>query len=223
MKTITRAILAAAVMLAAPATALASEWTVVSAAGLVKVSRAGHWHALTSLAIPHGAWIKTGTRGSLTIERDGVRVDVQPRSLIGTADLANEPGSTAILQRWGTTTLDVEPRQSGRVKVHTPFAAAVVKGTRFDVHVDRCFSDVHVHEGEVAVEDAPRGEAVDIRPGQRAGVGRGVTNGLRVSGGATAKRAITRGRGLLPGLARNEVVHPGNVLEPAMRLPRRPR
>lgn len=200
-------------------------WSVLETAGPVKVSSRGQWRALGSdRVVAQGAWLKTGTRGRVVLERDGVRIEVRPGSLVAVAGLADDPGMTVLMQRWGETALDVEPRARPRVKVHTPFMASVVKGTRFEVSVDRCYTAMRVVEGRIAVEDAPRGQATEIVSGQSAGAGRGPANGMRVEGaGARAPvTTIPKASGAVPGLARNEVVTPQNVFEPAMRLPRRP-
>ena len=220
-----RAVMLAAALVLAGTPVLASDWTVLSMSGPVKFSKAGQWfHADNMTAISHGAWLKTGVKGYLTLERDGIKVVVRPQTLVALASLANAPEMTAIVQRWGGTTLDVEPRGEPRVKVHTPFLAAVVKGTRFDVDVDRCYSRMHVEEGEITVQDAPRGLATDITSGQGAGSGRSPRNHLSVDGpGERAPfRRIQATSGIVPGLARDELVTPQNVEEPAMRLPRRP-
>ena len=220
------ALLGAALALAAPSVGFASDWSILSMSGLVKVSSSGQWvDAGERTTLRHGAWIKTGTKGELVLERDGIRVSVRPRTIMAVADLANEPGTTALVQRLGSATVEVQKRETPRLKVHTPFLAAIVKGTTFDVEVDRCYTEFGVHEGRIAVEDAPRGMATEIGAGQSAGAGRGEDNAITLEGEGEAApmTRIPKGSGVVPGIAREEVVSPGNVWEPAMRLPPRSR
>ena len=213
----------AAMLALTPGATMAADWSVLSASGPVKVSSGGEWRALAGRAsVATGAWLKTGTKGRVVLERDGVRIEVRPRSLVAVAALADDPDMKVLVQRWGETSLEVEKRDRPHVKVQTPFLASVVKGTRFDISVDRCYTAMNVHEGRIAVEDAPRGQATEITTGQRAGAGRGRTNGMRIEGAGprAGMTAIPKASGLVPGLARHEVVTPRNVHEPAMRLPR---
>ena len=167
------------------------DWSVVALKEPVKVSSNGNWRQLRpGESVRHGAWVKTGSRGSVTLERDGVSVTVNSGTIIAVAGLKGQPDMTALVQRWGSTSLDVETRSKPRVKVHTPFMAAVVKGTRLDVNVSRTRTDIGVREGLVSVEDSVRGRATEVSTGQSAGAGMGSRGEMRVRGRG-ARAAVT--------------------------------
>lgn len=178
-KIVMGAVIAAA--MAAPA--FADEWSVVALEGLVKVSADGQWRELRAgEAVNHGAWLKTGTRGSVTVEREGTVIAVSPRSLVALASLADDPDMTVLAQRWGRTSLEVETRGEPHVAVQTPYLTAVVKGTTFDVEVDRRRAWLSVAEGRVEVEDMARGLSAAVADGQSARVSGGSSGSLRMSG-----------------------------------------
>ena len=188
-----RATLAGVALLATAAHAVnahASEaWEVSRLEGHVKVSRAGHWHTLEpGMDVAVGAWVKTGTRGRVTLERQGTTIEVKPRTQIAVAGRSLSPDKTVLMQRWGSTALDVDKRDEPHLEVHTPFLAAVVKGTVLDVNVGRTRSDIGVRSGEVTVRDDARGSAADIGSGQSAGAGQGSNGAMRVA----AKRGMAK-------------------------------
>ena len=200
------------------APAWAEDWTVLSLTEPVKVSRAGQWIQLRpGMVVRHGAWLKTGTKGAVTLQRDGTKVEVKPRTTIAVAGLRDDPDMTVVLQRWGAVTLDVEKRDRPHVKVHTPFMAAVVKGTTLDVTVGREHTDLDVRSGQVEVEDRARGAAADVSAGQRASAGAGRRGSLSLAGGGTlgTVRTVEPKRALVAPVARSRPLTPETASAPA--------
>ena len=88
---------------------------------------------------------------------------------------------TTIIQRAGSIVLEVEKRNVKHFEVETPLLAALVKGTRFRVTIEKNNSYVDVLTGEVEVSDFRSGQYVLVEPGQTAEVS-AQQSGLSLSG-----------------------------------------
>ena len=77
---------------------------------------------------------------------------------------------TTIIQRSGSIVLDVEKRNVKHFEVETPLLAALVKGTRFRVTVEKDRSYVDVLRGQVEVSDLRSGQYALVEPEQTAKV-----------------------------------------------------
>lgn len=210
--------------------ALADEWKVHSQSGLVKVSRNGLWRELRNGdTVKHGAWLKTGTRSHVTLERDGTFVSLWPRTQVAVASLGDDPDMTVVAQRFGSTTVDVPKRDKPHVMVQTPFLAAVVKGTTVDTYVDNRTADVGVRDGVANVRDPARGQSMDVGSGQAVRGGSGRRGAMRMRGEGPRGQMIpiprTRtamapiGAKAVDGPAGPETIEFANV-RPTMRPPR---
>ena len=91
---------------------------------------------------------------------------------------------TTIIQRAGSIVLEVEKRNVKHFEVETPQLAAVVKGTRFRVTVEKDTSYVDVLRGQVEVSDFKSGQYALVQSGQTAKVS-AQRSGLSLSGSGT--------------------------------------
>ena len=206
----------ATLLSAAPAVAQAADWEIVSLEGPVKVSANGEWRALgANETVRRGAWLKTGTRGTLTLRQIGTQTTValQPRTQVSVAGLSGDDTATELLQRFGKTTLKVEKRDAPHFRVHTPYLTAIVKGTTLTVNAARAKSWIGVDEGLVEVYDPARGVSTDIAGGQHAKAGQGTRQTLLVDGdGERAPIVQTRKRApIMPPVGARRPVDPTTV------------
>jgi hypothetical protein len=167
-------------------TALAQDWVINKVSGKVSVGAAGSpARALAAgMSVSQGSTITTGANARAMLVRGSETLVVGPNSAI-----AIQPGqgglTTTVLQKSGQLTVDVETKQAPHFSVETPFMAAVVKGTKFDVRVSARDASVAVQRGRVQVADFATGQTADITPGQRASVRQGGKPGLNLSGKGT--------------------------------------
>jgi hypothetical protein len=164
-------------------TALAQDWVINKVSGKVSVGAAGSpaRAVAAGMSVSQGSTITTGANARAMLVRGSETLVVGPNSAI-----AIQPGqgglTTTILQKAGQLTVDVETKQAPHFSVETPFMAAVVKGTMFDVRVSTRDASVSVQRGRVQVADFATGQTADITPGQRASVRQGGRPGLNLSG-----------------------------------------
>jgi hypothetical protein len=164
-------------------TAFAQDWVINKVSGKVSVGSAGSpaRSLAAGMSVSQGSTITTGANARAMLVRGSETLVVGPNSAI-----AIQPGqgglTTTILQKSGQLTVDVETKQAPHFSVETPFMAAVVKGTMFDVRVSARDASVSVQRGRVQVADFATGQTADITPGQRASVRQGGRPGLNLSG-----------------------------------------
>ena len=150
-----------------------SAWTVQRSSGQVAIAGSG---AQTisfgdKSDLPVGATITTGASGRVMLTRNKEVMTIGSNAVV-TIPADNMFGYTTILQYAGQVAFDVEKRNVRHFEVQTPFMAAVVKGTRFVVSVNRDGAKVSVSRGLVGVANS-NGQHADIAPGQSAQVLRG--------------------------------------------------
>jgi FecR protein len=97
----------------------------------------------------------------------------------------NDGLSTTIMQQAGSILLEVEKRNVKHFAVETPYLAAVVKGTQFNVTVKAASTSVEVHRGQVEVSDFKSGQIAQVMPGQVASTFEHGKGGLSLSGSGT--------------------------------------
>jgi len=163
----------AAIFFTGVTSALAEEWLVEKANQQVQYTTDKQtWQPVKAgMNIPNKAWISTGPRGRAVLTRGVETIAVQPQTLaaiITTESLFNR--KTEVVQQHGKLALDIEKRSSPHTYVHTPFLAAVVKGTSFDVTVTEKDASVSVERGLVQVSSFTGGQTTDLGPGQSARV-----------------------------------------------------
>ncbi len=147
-----------------------SGWTVDRAGGDVFFAPDGKtWSEVaTGQEIPNASWIQTGRRGRVILRRNEERILIHPGSLTAIATWQNEGSNTKVVHRKGSVVLDLEVRDRRHAEVETPHMAAVVKGTVFEVSVNRKGSSVRVDRGQVNVRNSGSSRETSITPGQMA-------------------------------------------------------
>ncbi len=175
-------LLAALVLL--PATANASDWVVKRVSGIVYFVAPGveAFRVKKGMVFEKGYTIGTRAGARALIGRGGETIAVGPNTTFAMSTFRSNGAKTTLLQRKGTIEVDVEKRQQPHFTVETPFFAAVVKGTRFEVNVQGKQARVSVERGVVAVEDFASGDRVDLTAGQAAASAPSNRVGLSVSG-----------------------------------------
>ncbi|MCJ8519051.1 hypothetical protein ABID21_001963 [Pseudorhizobium tarimense] len=158
------------VLFSCPALAGAQDWTVTRATKQVSYTvDKTTWHAVEAGSIiPNQAWISTGPRGRATLSRGTESITLQPNTLgavITTQGLFSR--KTDVVQQKGQIALNIEKRSRPHTFVHTPYLAAVVKGTTFTVTVTNRDASVSVEEGLVQVSSFTGGQSTNVGPGQQ--------------------------------------------------------
>lgn len=162
-------------------------WHISKSSGDVWVTVSGAQEAaLTNDAVLRsGDTIRTGRNGRVLLTRGQESILISPNSVIGISTENTEGLSTTIVQQAGSILLDVEKRNVKHFEVVTPYLAAVVKGTRFRVSVNRDDSGVDVLRGEVEVSGFQSGQHATVLPGQAAKVATVGRGDLSLSGSGT--------------------------------------
>ena len=140
------------------------------------------FHALAmGDTLPPGTEIVTDAGSQMTIAHGKDRLMVAPATRLQIA--RPTPGSVwdRLLQSFGSVIYDVEPRKDRTFGVDAPYLAAVVKGTRFQVTVQRDMASVHVERGKVEVASSDGVAKVLLLAGQTAVASPTSIRGLQVS------------------------------------------
>ncbi|MFC3163728.1 FecR domain-containing protein [Ciceribacter thiooxidans] len=141
------------------------------------------WTAVTvGTTIPNKALVVTGARGRLVLTRNKESITFQPNSLASITTSGFFVRKTEVAQQYGSMLFDIETRNKPHTSVQTPFLAAVVKGTKFEVKVDRTKASVGVERGLVEVTGFARGEQTHVSPGQSVTVDPKSRRAMRVQG-----------------------------------------
>ena len=165
------------VLLASPA--LAQDWVVTKVRGTVELQAAGRWVALLrGASVEDRQSVRTGPDGRAELARGAETIGLDPGTEIRLQEGAGK--LTSLIQSSGLVMVDVERRNVQHFSVQTPFLAAVVKGTRFQVSVGRNAARVQVERGIVQVQDTANDLVVDVKHGQQAEVSQ--SDPLTVSG-----------------------------------------
>jgi hypothetical protein len=213
--------LAVAFLLTTLSTALASEWVVRKANQPARYSTDGViWTPLAAgMVVPEGSTVFTGPRGRVLLGRDAETILFTPNTLAAVARPGRSGFVTEIIQKFGRLVLEVETRDRPRARVRTPFLAAVVKGTRFEVSVGRQSALVKVRNGVVQVTELDGGARSDVRARQTATVSTAFGEPLRVSGPGP-KAPLTRVEPVRPVVEPLTVERGRAVSKPSGRRPR---
>ena len=161
-------------------------WHVSNAFGNVWVTVGGVQHASLSYSriLKPGDSIRTGQNGRALLVHGEDYMLISPNSAIEIPRETKQGPLTTIIQRAGSIVLEVEKRNVKHFEVETPLLAALVKGTRFRVTIDKNNSYVDVLRGEVEVSDLRSGQYALVEPGQTAKV-LAQRSGLSLSGSGT--------------------------------------
>jgi hypothetical protein len=131
-----------------------------------------------------GNSIRTGKNGRALLVHGEEYMLISPNSVIEIPRAKKQGLLTTIIQRAGSIVLEVEKRNVKHFEVETPLLAALVKGTRFRVTVEKNNSYVDVLRGQVEVSDLKSGQYALVQPGQTAKVST-QRSGLSLSGEGT--------------------------------------
>ena len=141
-------------------------WVVAMRAGDVvwrDQANAAWTSAQTGQVVPARSEIETGADGALVLVVGGDRLVMASNSRLVLPP--REPGQDQRLHHeHGRLRVDVEPRAGREVEVRTPLLSLGIKGTSFELVVDRRQSSILVLAGVVAVTPPDGGRAIDLGP-----------------------------------------------------------
>ena len=152
-------------------------WTVsqVSGAAMARTRADAPWAApRVNDVFGPAAEFETGADGMLVLTHQGTTMTVSPGSRLALPSAeATASGMYRIMQAVGTVLYHVKERVSAmsHFEVETPFLAAVVKGTTFNVNASDAGGYVHVVEGTVGVQSMLDNGEVTVTGGQTARTG----------------------------------------------------
>src|SRR5262245_3899128 len=170
-------------------------WSVKKSSGEVWMGTSGVQQASvkTDEVLKPGDTIRTGRNGRVLLVRGEESIMIAPNSVVGLPAEKKEGLSTTIIQKAGSILLEVEKKNVKHFEVETPYLAAVVKGTKFEVKVDAKGTSVGVINGQVEVSDFKTGQIAQVMPGQHATVFAHGSAGLSL-GGAGTLQPIEQGK-----------------------------
>lgn len=174
---------------AAPAHAAPPSWQVSESSGPVSIiSGASNRAAERGSALKAGDTISTAAGGRAVIVRGREYIVISPNSRISIAVPKDNGAVTQIIQYLGSALFKIEKKTMPHFGVKTPYLAAVVKGTTFNITVTGAGATVQVTEGRVEVLTSDGGASDLIIPGRIARVDANDRQLLRVLG--TDERSI---------------------------------
>ncbi len=113
------------------------------------------------------ARIVTGADGSLGIRQQRTSITIAADSDVEIPALAGQGQLIArLVQRRGNVFYDVETRPANKLNVETPYLAAVVKGTQFNVSVDDERTMISLFEGQLEIRTPDGGQRIDLEAGE---------------------------------------------------------
>nr|CAD6607921.1 membrane protein [Rhizobium sp. TCK] len=193
-----------------PVSAVAADWVVSRATKQVTftIDKRNWVPVAGGMTIPNGSWVSTGPRGRVVLQRGVESIAYGPDTL---AAIFTENGgllqrNTNVVQKKGSLALDIEKRGRPHTYVHTPFLAAVVKGTSFEVRVTARDASVSVEHGLVQVSSFTGGQSTNLGPGQQATVDQSQRMSVSGISGAPSVRGAAPGRALLSPVGKAAVI-----------------
>lgn len=201
----------ALLVLSFPASAFAHDWMVTKLRGEALQLVGNDWAPLNrGDVVPDDRVIRTLASGRAMLQRGNETIELAANTQIRIFDEAGKRFTT-VQQHFGTIAIEAEVRNVKHFAVQTPYLAAVVKGTRFEVKTTSRQSKVKVQRGLVAVEDGRSGLNAMVAAGQSATVDKG---GAFAVGGTGPKPDILSeaGETVSPDDAANgKAVAPGQI------------
>lgn len=187
------AALVIALLLSGAATALANDWVVKRVFGKVYLVAPGvqAFLAKPGMRIEPGYTVATKAGAKALIMRGEESIFVGPDTRFALSKYRSTSINTTLLQASGHLQIDVQRRAKPHFKVETPFLAAIVKGTKFDVRVSDRSARVDVSRGLVEVSDHSSGDRANVGAGESAASEPSRSVGLQVGGNTTP--AVTQG------------------------------
>jgi len=148
------------------ASAEAAEWRIQRMSGDVQIHDGAAWAPLDKgRDLVAGDAIWTGRNGRILLISEQGSVLLAPRSLVKIPAQALPKSFSVLFQTHGKVSAEVEKRRKQHFSIQTPYLAAVVKGTEFDVEIDKDQTRVSVSEGLVGVVNIETGETVYVPAG----------------------------------------------------------
>lgn len=148
------------------ASAGAANWWIERMSGNVQVHNGETWIRLDQdRELNAGDSIWTGRNGRILLMNDQGSVLLAPKSLVKIPAQALPSNFSVLFQTHGMVSAKVDKRRKRHFSIQTPYLAAVVKGTEFDVEVAGEETRVAVREGLVGVVDVETGKTVDVPAG----------------------------------------------------------
>ncbi|MES0879027.1 FecR family protein, partial [Roseibium sp. SCP14] len=159
-------------------------WVVKRVSGIVYfvAPNVEAFRAKRGMVFEKGFTLGTRAGARALIARGNETISVGPNTTFAISKYRSQGVRTTLLQRKGTIEVDVQKRSKPHFTVETPFFAAVVKGTRFEVSVRGKKAKVSVQRGLVEVEDFASGDRADLGAGQSASSEPTRNVGLKVAG-----------------------------------------
>ena len=144
----------------------AAEWGVERMSGDVQIHDGGSWVRLdVDRELNAGDSIWTGHNGRIHLMNDQGSVLLAPRSLVKIPAQTLPDNFSVLFQTHGKVSAEVNKRRTRHFSIQTPYLAAGVKGTKFDVEIERKRTRVEVREGLVGVADLDTGDQTDVAAG----------------------------------------------------------
>ena len=146
--------------------AAAADLEVVDFSGPVKVKMQDRWRdPAIGMALVLPATVSTGEGGSIELSQAGSVFSVAPNTAL--EFFADDSGELVkrVVQSRGSAFYDIANREHRKLRIETPWLAAVVKGTQFNVTVETARASVALFEGLLRIEAPDTGEAIDLRAG----------------------------------------------------------
>lgn len=164
------------------------QWRVSEVSGDVRIADGPRNRAATRGALlSSGSVIASGPRSRAVLVRGRQYLVVSPNSRLrvggsggGTAGAAQSMIQMAV--EFGGALFKVDRRETPHFGVQTPYLAAVVRGTTFNVTVTPTGASVEVTEGAVQVSTLDGGAGELVRPGMIASVGASDLYQLSING-----------------------------------------
>ena len=154
-------------LLTGSAHAAVKSWKISESSGEVTLETdSGNLVATRGMALNAGDAVHTGASGRAVIVRGGEYVIVSPKSRVRITKSEKAGGFTQIFQSIGSVMFKIKKKETPHFRVKTPYLAAVVKGTTFNVTVTQNGATVQVTEGRVEVSTLDGGASDMIIPGR---------------------------------------------------------
>ncbi len=130
------------------ASAKAADWWIERMSGNVQIHDGESWAKLDQdRELYAGDSIWTGRGGRILLRNDQGSVLLAPRSLVKIPAQALPSNFSVLFQTHGKVSADVNKRRKRHFSIQTPYLAAVVKGTEFDVEIEKKQTRVSVSKG----------------------------------------------------------------------------
>jgi FecR protein len=172
-----------AMFILTPAMAEPRAWQISESTGQVTINSAGASRPGTrGVLLKQGDAVATGPNSRAVLVRGSEFVMLSPNSQVRISKPKESGAITQIYQYLGSALFKIEKKETPHFGVKTPYLAAVVKGTTFNVTVTESGATVQVTEGRVEVSTLDGGAADLIVPGRIARVDANDRQLLRVLG-----------------------------------------